>query len=58
MNVNLHSFSVIFVLNKTKHIFEVLTRFVSDLCIWRKKSNFVTKNQEEAKASSFYCIKN
>lgn len=38
-------------------MFEVLTRFVSDLCIWRKLSNFVTKNQEEANASSFCCIK-
>ncbi len=44
-------------LNKIKPIFEVLTRFVSDLCIWRKLSNFVTKNQEEANASSFCCIK-
>ena len=58
ININQYLLSEIFMLNKTKQMFEVLTRFVPDLCIWRKLSNFVTRNQEEANASSFYCIKN
>ena len=58
ININQYLLSVILMLNKTKQMFEVLTRFVSDLCIWRKLSNFVTRNQEEANASSFCCIKN